>query len=183
MANDIVERLRKVRALALNGVPGGEKEVAQALLDKLMKKYNVSLSELEDEDIKKYLFTYHGKEQKQLLIQVVFSVLNKVSSCIPQYYTASGRKCRTQLGVYCTAAQAVEIGFLYDFYVVLWEKEKEAFLDAYIQKHKLFGQTPDDMQPTEISDSELSKMYAFMNGMSDDSPHKRIEANTSATED
>jgi hypothetical protein len=39
------ERLKKLYALALRGV-GGEKEQAQAILDKLLKKYAITLAVL-----------------------------------------------------------------------------------------------------------------------------------------
>ena len=41
------ERLKKLYALALRGV-GGEKEQAQAILDKLLKKYAMTLDDLDD---------------------------------------------------------------------------------------------------------------------------------------
>ena len=44
------ERLKKLYALALRGV-GGEKEQAQAILDKLLKKYAMTLDDLDDEVI------------------------------------------------------------------------------------------------------------------------------------
>lgn len=39
----------------------------------------------------------------------------------------------------CTPAEKVEIEYLFDFYKRLWEKEKDAFLAAYIQKHRIFA--------------------------------------------
>ena len=173
--SDIKERLKKIRELALRDVPGGEKEAAQKLLDKLMKKYDISLSEIENEKVTKHIFTYHGKEQLQLIIQVAYKVTGNSEPCIPMQYTHSGRLCRTKVGVYCTSAQAVEIGYLYDFYVALWEREKDVFLDAYIQKHRIFGVPQDDVQPTEVSDDERKKLRAFMSGLSDDTPRKLLE--------
>lgn len=60
------ERLKKLYALALRGV-GGEKEQAQAILDKLLKKYAMTLDDLDDEVIQEYDLEYHGKEQDRIL--------------------------------------------------------------------------------------------------------------------
>lgn len=62
------ERLKKLYALALRGV-GGEKEQAQAILDKLLKKYAMTLDDLDDEVIQEYDLEYHGKEQDRILMQ------------------------------------------------------------------------------------------------------------------
>lgn len=69
----------------------------------------------------------------------------------------------------------MEIEYLFDFYKRLWEKEKEAFLAAYIQKHRIFA-IRTDIEPQEISLEEALKMGALMEGMSDESPLRAIEA-------
>lgn len=86
-----------------------------------------------------------------------------------------GRKVRTQLGADCTPAEKVEIEYLFDFYKRLWEKEKDAFLAAYIQKHRIFAIRA-DVEPREMSLEESIKMSALMRGMSDESPLRAIEA-------
>lgn len=47
------ERLKKIYNLSLKGV-GGEREQAQAILDKLLKKYELSLDDIDDEDTASY---------------------------------------------------------------------------------------------------------------------------------
>ncbi len=171
---DQKERLKKLYALALRGV-GGEKEQAQALLEKLLKKYDMSIDDLDDEQSKEYHLTYHGKEQRKLLIQTVYKVLGDTSSLFELRYSESGRKCRTILSVSCTAAQKAEIDFLFDFYTRLWEKEREALLEAFIQKHRIFGCLKDDEEGIRLSDEEFKKMVALMMGLSDEQPLWQIE--------
>jgi hypothetical protein len=72
-------------------------------------------------------------------------------------------------------AEKVEIEYLFDFYKRLWEKEKDAFLAAYIQKHRIFAIRA-DVEPREMSLEESIKMSALMRGMSDESPLRAIEA-------
>lgn len=112
-------------------------------------------------------------EEKKILRQVVYKVTGGYAYEL--VYTASGRKVRTQLGADRTPAEKVEIEYLFDFYKRLWEKEKDAFLAAYIQKHRIFAIRA-DVEPQEISREEALKMGALMQGMSDESPLRAIEA-------
>lgn len=178
MDSNIKERLKKVQALALRGVPGGEKEAAQALLEKLMKKYNISISELEEDAISECEFEYHGSDQERLLMQTIYKVTDN-KEVYTLRYSLSGRKCRTRLIAYCTPAQAVEIKYLFDFYKRLWEREKEALLTAYIQKHRIFGTLKDGEKPKEVSYEELAKMGVLMQGLSDDTPRKCLSTSLS----
>lgn len=164
--------LKKIKALAERGVDG-EAENAEALLARLMEKYGISEKELDEDTRKRHDFEYHGKEQRKILRQVVYKVTG--GSAYDLVYRASGRKVRTQLGADCTPAEKVEIEYLFDFYKRLWEREKEAFLSAYIQKHKIFA-IRTDIAPQEISREEAIKMAALMEGMSNESPVRAIEA-------
>lgn len=164
--------LKKIRALAEHGV-GGEAENAEKLLARMMKKYGISEAELDEETRVRHDFTYHGGEEKKILKQVVYKVTGGYTYEL--VYTASGRKVRTQLGADCTPAEKVEIEYLFDFYKRLWEKEKDAFLAAYIQKHRIFAIRA-DIEPQEMSLEESIKMSAIMRGMSDESPLRAIEA-------
>lgn len=172
---DQKERLKKLYALAIRGV-GGEKEQAQAILEKLLKKYAITLDELDEETIEYYELEYHGKEQESLLKQTVYKITDNENSFYNLQYTHSGRSCKTRLGVHCTAAQKAEIEFLFSFYIRIWEKEREALLQAFIQKHRIFGNLKDGEKGSELSVEELTKLYAFMGGLSDETPLKAIEA-------
>ncbi len=160
------ERLKKLYALALRGV-GGEKEQAQAILDKLLKKYAMTLDDLDDEVIQEYDLEYHGKEQDRILMQTAYKVTDDKNAFNHLQYNHSGRACRTRLRVRCTAAQKAEIEFLFSFYVRLWEKEKEALLQAFFQKHRIFGNLKDGESGAELSPEELLKLELMMKGLSD----------------
>lgn len=164
--------LKKIRALAERGV-GGEADNAEEILRRLMEKYGVSEDELDEEERRRHDFEYHGKEQEKLLRQVVYKVTGGYAYNL--VYRASGRKVKTRLGADCTAAEKVEIEFLFDFYTRLWERERDAFLSAFIQKHRIFT-TRDDIEPQEVSREELLKMQALMLGMSDESPVRALPA-------
>lgn len=164
--------LKKIRALAERRV-GGEADNAEEILRRLMEKYGVSEDELDEEERRRHDFEYHGKEQEKLLRQVVYKVTGGYAYNL--VYRASGRKVKTRLGADCTAAEKVEIEFLFDFYTRLWERERDAFLSAFIQKHRIFT-IRDDIEPQEVSREELLKMQALMLGMSDESPVRALPA-------
>lgn len=164
--------LKKVKALAERGV-GGEATNAAAILERMMKKYGITEAELGEETRERYDFEYHGIEQKKLLRQTVYKVTGGYAYDL--VYTASGRKVKTKLGADCTPAEKVEIEYLFDFYKNLWEREKEAFLGAFIQKHRIFT-IREDIKPEELPLEELIKMQKLMGGMSDESPLRALEA-------
>lgn len=172
--DNIIDRLKKIQALALKGVPGGEREAAQALLEKLMKKYNVSLEDIEEKKISRKIFEFHGPEQEHLLMQTIYKVAN-TKEIYDLRNSKTGRLQKNMIAVFCTEAQAVEIRFLFDFYSDLWEREKKALLSAFIQKHRIFGELKEGEKPSEISDEELAKMFSMMQCLSDETPMKRLK--------
>ena len=162
--------LKKIRTLAERGVDG-EAENAEEILRRLMEKYGVSEDELNEEERRRHDFEYHGKEREKLLRQVVYKVTG--GNAYTLVYTETGRKVKTKLGADCTAAEKVEIEFLFDFYSRLWERERAAFLSAFIQKHRIFA-IRDDIEPRELPREELLKMQALMSGMSNESPVRAL---------
>ncbi len=172
MSNNI-DRLKKLYALALRGV-GGEKEQAAAILEKLIKKYGVSMEDLDEETVKEHDFIYHGKTEERLLRQIAYKVTNERNRFHNLVYTASGRGCRTRCRIECTDAQKIEIEFLFDFYKKLWERELEVIFRAYIQKHELFGTLKEGEKATEIPDEEINRIYAIIRGLSDEKPVLQI---------
>lgn len=173
--NSKIELLQKLKALTEKGV-GGEKRNAENMLNKLMDKYNISETELSEDTIAETRFTYHGKEQERLLLQIIYKVTNATDNTHAYNYTKSNRKCRTIIGADVTAAQKIEIEFLFDFYVTQYEKERTALLNAFIQKHHLYGKLKLGEQPKRVSPEEIIKMSKLMKGLDYVSPIRRLEA-------
>lgn len=122
--------LQKLKALANKGI-GGEKQNAERMLNSLMAKYNISEAELSEDKIIEANFTYHGEAQKTILAQIIYMVTNKKDNVYEYINTRTGRKRRTVIGADVTAAQKIEIEFLFDFYIKQYEKEQDAFLKAF----------------------------------------------------
>lgn len=170
-----IERLKKIRELALRGV-GGEREQAAALLEELTKKYGVSCEELDEEIVKEYRFKFCGKIERRLLCQVAYKVRNEPGGVYELRYTRSGRTCRNEVAINCTEAQKLEIDFLFDFYKRLWEQDAELFFLAFIQNHRLFGELKEGEEGDTMPREQLRKMYSMMQGMSNETPLHAITA-------
>lgn len=165
--------LKKVRALAERGAPG-EREAASDMLERLLDKYGISERDLDEERREVYEFRFRGPEERRLLLQICFMVTNRTDNL---YSYRRARKLTASVGIECTEAERVEIELTFDFYRELWERERAAFLTAFINKHDLFGDPENHTAapPRELSPEELEKMLSYMKGMSDESPRKMIE--------
>lgn len=169
------ERLKKLHSLAVHGV-GGEQKNAQALFEKLSRKYGLEDLVLDEEQISEYSFSCKGKDERKLLMQVAYKVVDDAHLIYEAVSASSGRKLPSTIFVECTAAQKLEIEFLFDFYRRLFAKEKELFFFAFIQKHQLFGAPKSDSQQSKLSQKEIARIAFLQLGMADDAPYKAIEA-------
>lgn len=96
----LLEKIRKVQALANRGADG-EKQSAAALLDRLMTQYGIDEAEIAEERLEKCFFRYKTPYERKLLVQVIYTVTGKIPfKCVGSY---SGR-ARKQVGIDCTAA-------------------------------------------------------------------------------
>lgn len=149
----LLEKIRKVQALANRGADG-EKQSAAALLDKLMKQYGIDEAEIVEERLEKCFFRYKTPTGK-----IPFK-------CVGSY---SGR-ARKQVGIDCTAAERLEIEFSYEFYKAALEEEMERFYSAFLMKNDIFppdSKKAEEIPAAEISQSEAFKLQALMAGMGD----------------
>ena len=162
----LLEKIRKVQALANRGADG-EKQSAAALLDKLMTQYGIDEAEIAEERLEKCFFRYKTPYERKLLVQVIYTVTGKIPfKCVGSY---SGR-ARKQVGIDCTAAERLEIEFSYEFYKAALEEEMERFYSAFLMKNDIFppaSKKAEEIPAAEISRSEALKLQALMAGMGD----------------
>lgn len=161
----ILQKIRRVQALAERGV-AGEQESAAATLDRLMKQYGITEAELEEERREMEWFRYKTPIERKLLLQVIYSVTGRAAyGCVGKY---TGRK-RKKVGIECTAAERLEIQFDYDFFREALEEEMDRFYSAFLIKNGIFppeGKERDELPPPrEISREEALKLEALMMGM------------------
>ena len=134
MDENVLRKIKKIKALAERGV-GGEKSTAEQKLKKLLEENGiVSLDELEREQAEFELFSYNGKYEKKLLMQCMYKVLKDLD-----------------FKTYCTKAEKIEIQLEFDFYKNALHEEMDRLVRAFIQANKIF---PDN---TPYDDSELTE--------------------------
>ena len=168
------ELLRKLRSLAEQGF-GGEKLNAQKKFDELLKKYNISDNELDEETVELYHFKVRGERERLLVAQIMYKVCNRKDNIFTFRSGLSGRQLYSELGCKCTASQRIEIELLFDFYKRLYYREEKFFFSTFIQKHKLFGELKDGEDPQSVTDDERLKMEFLMEGMSNETPLRQIQ--------
>lgn len=131
---ELIRRLERVKALAERGV-GGEKENAEALLNRLMQKYGITNDDIEDTLERDFFIRYHSAWEEKLIYQISYMHLGRghCSGTIGTYT----RRPRKMVCVTCTPAQYIEIEADFEFYKVAWEEELAIFYSAFISKNTI----------------------------------------------
>ena len=151
---------------------------AKAKLDELMKKYDISLVEVEKDKVDYYIFSCSSKYLKRLLQQCILKVLDDVNTSIYKPY-----RTRNAIGVYCTATQRLEILLDFEFYTNLFELEFDSFMSAFIRKQDIY---PSNIKRVTVSQSDISadeyahllKLEGYMSNISKRSRALGIERKT-----
>lgn len=151
MDERLMKKLAKIKALADRGV-NGEQENAEALLDRLLAKYNIYEEDLLEDTVKEFEFQPYGVFGTKLFPQICANV---VGYNVTVLYYVNKRNCKTRF-VKCTEAQFIEISEMYEFYRYHLDKGLESYYKAFIQKERLF---PEDVDVEEMSWEETLKYY------------------------
>lgn len=172
----ILQKIKRVQALAERGV-AGEQESAAATLERLMKQYGITEADIAEERREWEWFRYKTPIERKLLLQVIYAVTGRVGSERVGAYT--GRK-RKQVWIECTAAERLEIQFDYDFFREALEEEMNRFFSAFLIKNGIFppeGKERDELPPPrEISREEALKLEALMMGMNHHTRRAALES-------
>ena len=139
----------KLKALSERGV-GGEKENATKLLEKMMKKYNISEEELVDEEKRGVIIDLNSKIEVKLCNQILWAYFDtyvyKIKNKRKKYYTE------------LTSSQEIEFRYILSVYLENYHKEEEIFLYAYVQKNDIFPKNlKESDENEEITDEERKK--------------------------
>ncbi len=126
----IIDRLKKIAALATSG-ERGEKETAQAMLDKLVQKYDVNIDDIVNSKAKEKTrkFKYKTKWEFRLIIQTI--------AWVTQEEVWGGKEGRA----YYTRMTEEDFFLTEQALRILkkkWESDLDLFFHAFITKNKLF---------------------------------------------
>ena len=169
----IRERIRKLYRLVEQGI-GGEKENAQKILDKLLAKHGITLSEIVDDNHEEeFNVKFKGGFEKRLLLQIV----GKVRGRETMGYFDKGR-----LYFISTKMERVEILTLFSVYKKALSREFEDLFLAFIYQQDIFPPQKDDDQTkkddrpkTHEERSRLRKIASMMSTMNKVNVYKAIE--------
>lgn len=155
-SNNISDTMKHLLELSKKGV-GGEKENANKLLHKLMKKYNISEDDLEKEELHKHDVRFKTRWQEQLIHQIVYMINPERN-----IYRYNGTKAKIAI-LELTDAEWIEYQYLYSIYKKSFEDELELFTSAFIQRNNIFPkEVPEHIKEQQEKESEKKMDYYKM---------------------
>lgn len=172
--NKIRERILKLYNLVKNGI-GGEKKNARKILDKLLAKHGIILSEIiDDEHEETFIIKFKGVFEKKLLNQIIGKVRNRETQGF--YY-------KGKLHFNVTKLEYAEILTLFSVYKNALSREFDNLFLAFIHKQKIFPNKDSDNQVkksdrTETQEERLlaKKLISMMSTIDKIDVYKSIEA-------
>lgn len=157
MQTKIKNKLRKLIVLSERGSTEHERKAANTLLNVLLKKYNITIDDLENEEILKFKFYFVSKYEKRLLFQVIFKVLNtdKLS------YTQK----RKNIFIDVSRKQYCKIEYLFQIYKRELKKELNTTYEAFVIINEIF-QEKQNKETAFIKDiKKIDKILKFTDRM------------------
>lgn len=171
-------RLQKLLALARGG-QGGEKDNAQRMLENMLRKYGMTMADLDDAEEKreKREFKYKGDAEKRILTQIVASVVLDWNGDAYSY-----PRLRGVILFELTRAEHIEVDLMYEAHRKALKKHlaktAEQALSAYIQTNRIFAkrsEEPEEKGESNLSMKDLQAIMAMMATMEPTPVHRAIE--------
>lgn len=169
---DIRDKLHKLLELARHGI-GGEADNARQLLDGLLRKHGMTITDLTDGTASRRRFSYRGQIEKKLLLQILATVCGYSHPIFRQ------RGKRETFLVDVTASQNAEISLLWSVHRAYLAKECDALFLAYVHKQHLFPADAPVKEAVDLSQEEeqrLERMHQMMTGMDRVIAHPQLAA-------
>jgi len=154
MSESVKTRLLKLLALRERGV-GGEVRNAGYVLQRLLRENNMTEADLVDGEFDRKVewFSFRTKREKQLLVQIIFSVVDdwKGSS-----YSSRGKS--RQIGVKLSKPEFAEVTLLYSVYLQDFRKTLDLALWAFIQANRIFGLGVEEVSDLTEEDEKMLRL-------------------------
>lgn len=164
--NKIRDRILKLHKLVEQGI-GGEKENAQKILDKLLKKHGLTLSEINDCE-EWFTINFKNRFEKRLIIQIISKVTN--------IKTIRAYAEKNQINLKVNKADFAEILVMFSVYRKALEKEFQNIYIAFVCKQNIFSDCKSDDDSTNVEDMiDISKLLNLTELIDRVDVHKLIE--------
>ncbi len=172
---ELLKRLERIKALADRGV-GGEKENAEALLQRLMQKYNITEEDIEKKVERIYWIRYKTDLERKLIYQIAYKHCGSGHAC-RGVGTYSGRS-KKLIGVTCTPSIYIEVEADFEFYREALKEDLDIFMQAFIHKNDIFPDpelVKDEPKSDFVMDRDRAlKITAIMDGIDQRTRHKAL---------
>ena len=172
-----LELLKKLQALAQDD-RGNEHErnVAEKQLSILMKKYNITDEDIEEEKPKERQIWYRHHWEYLLIHQLVYAFFDDR----PTKIRIGGRMVgeRGFLYVDFTDAEWLEFNYMYDIYKTSLNKEMELFYTAFISKNHIYPAKPKESNSEHVNPmtmEEQMKVAMFAESISKSHIRKALD--------
>lgn len=178
-----VSLARKLNELAKRGV-GGEKENAQAKLESVMKRYNITIEDIEGNERFDFDFELKKDIPIKFIRQVLCSIVGNISKYGCQIYQYKYVRKRKHI---CRKITSIEPQHFSEFIAkvsVLWEhyqKESARFYSAFIQANHIYEKVDPDLEDelnyekNEKSLEESMRLASLIGGIEKKNFNKQIE--------
>lgn len=187
MNNGAIETAKKIKELAEKGV-GGEKQNAQELLSKFLKKNNLTLDDLDSEEKKDWFLNDKDfpKEYNWLMAQIVASVDPTLKDVVMFREMLKDKKSQSEIKntlgytcsmyLFCTASYYAEISTKFSVYKDSYDKEADLFRYAFFLKNDLLVDKKDgDENSRGFSEDDIKKIIGNAMNIDKVQIHKKIE--------
>ena len=167
----IMRRIGKIKALAERGVDG-EQAAAQSMLENILARHNLTLFDIEDTaPARKWVeVSFSGKYERMLIAQVI----RKVRQHAGDLPIRQIKKTRSRFYVELSAAEHVEVEFIFELMRKGLAEEFDKVTMAFIHANRLFGPArerdddeddePDTRTPQERARMrQIAAMAMYMN--------------------
>ena len=181
---EIIDRIRKVQALAKQGTEG-ERQSAEARLKEMTEKYGISLEELDENKEQLFYYHLHGERKYELFAQVAatrgctrFVFIgpehnNKHAQYVRNH--AYDRPRGSNVAMVCTMIQYIEITTAYEVYQKSLDDHYESLFYAFLGTNNLFyGKADPSKQLTPEEEKMLRRAQLMSFGVEQSQVHKQI---------
>lgn len=148
-----------------------ESKAAERFLKKLLKKYNISLDQLESESIKVRLIKFKTKDRR-LIAQIIYSFIEKSKN--PNREVSILDNIKTNFYIELTNEEYIELMAMIDLYLKAYEKELDVFYTAFLHKQNLLLKSTTD-KSTEEQIKQMRKAVNMSNFIDNYAFRKQIE--------
>jgi len=152
----IIQLAIKLKALADRGV-NHERVKAEALLNKLLAKHNMSINDLEIIESKWQEFKVK-LYQRNFFNYIVDNVLGT------EWEQRQHETKKSSYYVFCSNLEAIEIEGKFEFYWRIFQNDIATFMKAFIRENKLFPKNPEYIEYEKLDEKqreEMARLFGF----------------------